>query len=237
MDKRYLIAIAIILALVAGGVWWQRGAGKRQLAQCAELKNRRALMAVSGANSDDLARIDIAIQSCEATAESLGEMVDSGTSVLAGCDVKRAAIEREFSAYRATAKEDAIQRNNKRQNMLHLAAEMISCYQEAIATAETVATIDAVRASIKKAAVESQERARCYYFDGSGCGTFAANEDTAPNKGHDERRNVMEVLVGPIASGSARDGTGGLIAMADAKRDALRTAERETARNQPRMAA
>lgn len=196
------------------------------------------MLAVSGANSDDLARLDIAIATCEATAESLGETVDSGASVLAGCDVKRNAIEREFSAYRSTAKEDAIQRNNKRQNMLHLAAEMISCYNEAIATAESVATIDAVRESIKKAAVESQERARCYYFDGSGCGTFGANEDTAPNKGHDERRNVMEVLVGPIASGSARDGTGGILAAANAKRDTLRTAERNAARDSsPRMAA
>lgn len=231
MDNRVKIGVAAIVALVAGGFWWTRGAGKRQLAQCSVLKAQRAQLAVSGANSDDLARLDIAIATCESAARALGETVDGAVTILGGCDVKRDAMEREFAAYRATAKEDAIQRNNKRQNILHLAAEMISCYRDAIERSESVEAIDAVRASIKKAAEQSQERARCYYFDWSGCGTYGANEDTGPNKGHDERRNIMETLVGPLADGvSAGTGVGGIMADAIAKRDMLRSTARATER-------
>lgn len=218
MDKRYLIAVAVIIALVAGVIWWQRGAGKRQLAQCAELKNRRALLAVSGIGGDSLAQLDIAIRTCEETAETLGETVDGGTSVLAGCEVKRDTIEAEFRAYRSVSNLDAIQRNNKRQNIIGLTSDMVNCYRDAIEAAETVATLDAIRASIKKAYDESVERARCFYFGRPGCPTYGVNEDTDANKGHNERTGGMEQLEP-------------LLAIAARKRDTLRTAERAAARD------
>lgn len=222
MDNRYYIGAAVIFALIGGAIWWQRGAGKRVLATCAGLEAQRAQLAVSGANTDALARLDIAIATCKEQAEALGESVDSGSSILSGCEIKRRAAASEFNAYKATATEDAIQRNNKRQNILHLGSELIGCYRDAIAAAETSATIDKIRASLNLAINESNDRSQCYFHDMPGCGRYGLNEDHGNDKAGQEgygTRVPLEML----------------LVDATAKRDMLRTAERAASRN--RMAA
>lgn len=222
MDKRYIAAGVVLVVGIAGAVWWTRGAGKRQLANCAALESQRALLAVSGANTDELARLDIAIETCKAQAEALGESVDSGASVLAGCEIKRKAIVSEFNAYKATATEDAIQRNNKRQNMLHLGTELVTCYGEATRLAETVATIDAVRRSIDQAIRESRERSACWRNGETGCSRYGVNESSGDERDTDEARGTWIPLKAALAT-------------AVMKRDELVRAEREAARDAAAM--
>lgn len=213
MNPKIALAIAAVVAAIGGAVWWQRGAGKRVLATCAELELQRATASLAGTHPDTVTRLDIAIAACHESAATLGESIDRGASALKGCEDKRKNAAREFNAYRATAQEDLVQRNNKRSAILYIGREMVDCYSDAVAAAETVATLDAIRASLAVAIRESNDRSLCYFHNQTGCGRIGLNEDHGNDKAGAEGYGTRLPLVAVLAD-------------ATAKRDALREAAR-----------
>jgi len=180
------------------------------LSRCAELQAQRAQLAVQGTDPVTLARLDSEIRACSQTAQSLGAELDLGDVTLEACVAKLEQINQEWAHYRSTEYSDAVKRNNTRSAMLRFGEEAARCASGAVEDAESVASLDRIRAALSKGIDEAEAHERCYLSDGSGCGRFGLNEPHGNDKAADERQRVIEPL--RLAHEAAT-----------AKRDALRS--------------
>jgi hypothetical protein len=194
------------IALVVGGVgvlallaWLfpklASAYGRNQaLTRCAELTAQRAQLAVQGTDPVTIARLDSEIRACSQSAQALGAELDLGDVTLSACVSKGEQINQEWTHYKSTTYDDSVKRNNTRSSMLRIGEEMARCYQGAIADAESIVTLDKIRAALSHAIGESEARERCYVNDGAGCGRFGVSEDHGNDKGAQERERVIVPL-------------------------------------------
>jgi hypothetical protein len=198
MDTRLIlgigVAVVIIALVVFGPGLATTYARNKKLNECETLKAELAAIRIQGGDTNRAEQLEQMIEQCSADAESYGAEIDMGAIRLSSCDFQYNQMEREFVHYRSTSYDDPVKRNNTRTNILKIGEGLAVCYEEAVTTAESVATLDKIRQSLLRAISASTSRRDCFLYDQTGCGRFAVNEDHGNDKALAEEARVLTPL-------------------------------------------
>jgi hypothetical protein len=123
--------------------------------------------------------------------------------ILRPCTFQKTFIDGQFAHYRATEWSDALKRNNTRRDILAAGRDLTNSLQVVLTAATSFGSPVSLRAvgTLTIAAINSSiDRWLCFFTNGSGCGTFAVNEDQPDVKAAQELDLVTSPLMRLYAS-------------------------------------
>jgi hypothetical protein len=119
-------------------------------------------------------------------------------AMLRPCVFLKTYIDGQFAHYRATEWSDALRRNNTRRDILADGRTLTACLQQVFTSASSFGSTAKLRevGTLTVAALNSSiDRWKCFFTGGSGCGTFAVNEDQPDAKAAQEMANTAVPLM------------------------------------------
>lgn len=202
------IVIAVVLVVVVAVVFgptiagaWERYANT---ARCRDLEAQLRAMRVQGGDNNAIARLQSELYACYAAAKASGADVDLGLLHAEDCALIETQIGREWEHYKSTAGEDAIARNNIRQQILRLGGEMVACYRAAVPMLSTSAGAARMKQLVANSIALTRERSKCFREGQAGCSRYGLNEPSGDERDTDEAQRVWLPLKAVLAQVDAR---------------------------------
>lgn len=118
-------------------------------------------------------------------------------SLVNGANTIKSFVDTKFNEYKQVDYSDAVRRNNLRQEILGNGESLVATLDGALVEAKKYRYADGVRlvaATTLAALNASIDRHLCFLAGGSGCGTFATNEDQPDVKARQEYDRVTKKL-------------------------------------------
>lgn len=209
-------AVLVIAAVVMYGPWLaEQWSKNRVITRCENLRAELDELRSSGnGSSQRAAQLQAELTACTQEAQRYGADASVAEVTLQTCDALSGAIETEWMAYKSTPWGDAVQRNNKRQNLLSTGRRLVQCLRQALAEAASeealmspegsAAIYKAIRGAAVVALGNAQGRYNCYKNDGPGCGRYGLNEDHGNDKAIQENEATVVPLRDIIADVDGR---------------------------------
>lgn len=200
-----VVVIALVIGLVVFGPTvagaWERYA---TTSRCRDLEAQLRAMRVQGGDNNAIARAQSELYACYAAAKAAGAEIDLGLLHAEDCGLIEVQIGREWEHYKSTAEEDALARNNIRQQILRLGGEMVACYRAAVPMLSTVAGAARAKQLVANSIALTRERSACFRGGLAGCSRYGLNEPSGDERDSDEAQRVWLPLKSVLREIDAR---------------------------------
>jgi hypothetical protein len=190
-----VLAAGVALAVVIPRLQAEQ-AKSDNAAACREIEMALNASAVQGGDPVRRAQLEGAHRACIDDLRAKGVDIDTSVTTLVQLRAIAQQMAQEWGHYKSTDYADTAKRSNTRKQILRSGDEIVRKLREAVGEAQSIESLEALRAFAVQQASESFNRAACFDLGASGCGRFGTSEPPWWSTARDEWTRILYPLIG-----------------------------------------